>query len=337
MTPASPPRAVSSQAFKPASNSTPYHDGPQLSLATIRRSDFSRGRFFPNSAQPPPRVKDRQHWIAGGISLLFFIASAAGMSWSGKLLGKAPFTGPTWTVLKEKLKVAIVERGTLESARNGDIICTVRSGTKGSTIATTIKWIIEPGVQVVKGDKLVELDSSGFVEQLKDQRIKVDQAKAAWVTANEQYHIQESQNESDIEAAKNTLELARIDLERYEKAEFVQALEDVDGRIEIARADLDVWQTRSQWSSQMAGKGYMTKSQANGEESQFALHASPCKKRRRRKGSWSISRRRRTIQDLSTSWRRPAAHSIGSRASPERNWSRPMRTGWPRTPSTNRS
>ena len=192
------------------------------------------------------RVKDRQHWIAGGISLLLFVASAAGMSWSGKLLGKARFTGPTWTVINEKLKVSIVERGTLESAKNGDIVCTVRSGTKGSTSATTIKWIIEPGVQVVKGDKLVELDSSGFVEQLKDQRIKVDQARAAWVAANEEYQIQESQNESDIEAARNTLELAKIDLEKYENAEFAQALENIVGRISTARSTSKLrWRVQS--------------------------------------------------------------------------------------------
>ena len=69
----------------------------------------------------------------------------AGIVQSGRLFRPARYTGPTWTVAKEKLRVSIVERGTLESAKNGDIVCTVRSGTKGSTIATTIKWIIEPG------------------------------------------------------------------------------------------------------------------------------------------------------------------------------------------------
>ena len=211
-----------------------------------------------------PRSKWRKLWTALGVGLLVVTGLAATISATGGFFGKTPFTGPTWTVVKEKLKVAIVERGTLESARNGDIICTVRSGTKGSTIATTIKWIIDPGVQVAKGDKLVELDSSGFVEQLKDQKIKVDQAKAAWVTANEEYHIQESQNESDIEAAKNTLDLAKIDLEKYEKAEFAQALEDVDGRIEVAHADLETAQARSDWSRRMVKLGYQSAAQAKG-------------------------------------------------------------------------
>ena len=255
---ANPAVSSTNRAEAPALDGTPDHDGPSLTSPSLAIIGNNRSRGPSRLPKVRPWTRERKLWTAAGFGLLVFIVLAAGMSWAGKLLGKAPFTGPTWTVPKEKLKVAIVERGTLESARNGDIVCTVRSGTKGSTIATTIKWIIEPGVQVVKGDKLVELDSSGFVEQLKDQKIKVDQAKAAWVTANEQYHIQESQNESDIEAAKNTLDLARIDLEKYEKAEFVQALEDVDGRIEIARADLDIWADAFSWSSRMVRKGYMS-------------------------------------------------------------------------------
>ena len=177
----------------------------------------------------------------------------------------------------------------MESARNGDIICTVRSGTKGSTIATTIKWIIEPGVQVAKGDKLVELDSSGFVEQLKDQKIKVDQAKAAWVTANEDYHIQESQNDSDIETAKNTLDLAKIDLEKYEKAEFAQALEGIDGQIEVVRADLETAQARCKWSGRMLKMGYQSAAQCKGDESRSNACTSPCRSWRLNGEFWSIS------------------------------------------------
>src|SRR5262249_5965519 len=155
--------------------------------------------------------------------------------------GREPFNGPTWTVRREPLKVTIVARGTLESAKNGDIYCTVRSGTKGSTTATVIKWIIDAGTEVSKGDKLIELDSSGFQEQLKDKKKEVDQAYSLKVQADQAYLIQQIQNESDIEAAKNALELARIDLEKYEQGDFEQARKDVEGRIEIAKSDLASW------------------------------------------------------------------------------------------------
>src|SRR5262249_11885678 len=96
-------------------------------------------------------------------------------------------------------------------------------------------------------------------EQLKDQKIKVDQAKAAWVQANEDYRIQESQNESDIEQAKNAQDLAEIDLEKYEKGEFVRDLNDVDARLES-------WKDRAAWSARMVKKGLMSKVQAEADE-----------------------------------------------------------------------
>ena len=48
-----------------------------------------------------------------------------------------------------------------------------------------------------------------------------------------------SKNESDIEAKQNALKLAEIDLQKYREGEYVQALKDVEGRIETARSDLE--------------------------------------------------------------------------------------------------
>lgn len=141
----------------------------------------------------------------------------------------------------------------------------MRSGQKGGTIASTIKWIVDQGVEVKKGDKLVELDSSGLVENLKDQNIRVDTAKANYITADEQYRIQESTNESDIEAKKNILVLAKIDLAKYNEGDFIQALKDVDGRIETAMSDLDSWRDRSAWSQRMLKKNLVSKSQADAD------------------------------------------------------------------------
>jgi HlyD family secretion protein len=285
----------------PASNGAADCDvsvftGPALAIVATRSS---QRRVHARSTQGKAWFTRRKRWATGGLGLVLLIAFAAGVSRAGRLFSRAPFAGPTWTVSKEKLKVSIIERGTLESARNGDIICTVRSGTKGSTVATTIKWIIEAGVQVVKGDKLVELDSSGFVEHLKDQRIKVDQARANWITANEDYRIQESQNESDIEAATNALDLARIDLQKYDKAEFAQALEDVDGRIQIARANLEVADARAAWSKRMLRMGYQSKSQVQGDEARADSERIGLKKLETERRVLVDFTKGRTIQDLS--------------------------------------
>src|SRR5207248_1389794 len=127
-------------------------------------------------------------------------------------------------------------------------------GTKGSTIATSIKWIIDAGVEVTKDEKIMELDSSGFVESAKSQKITVESAEADWIEADKQYDFQKSQNESDLEAAENALILARIDLEKYNRGDFIQSLKDVEGRIETTRSDLENWKDRAAWSARMFKK-----------------------------------------------------------------------------------
>jgi HlyD family secretion protein len=59
-----------------------------------------------------------------------------------------PFNGPTALVVRKKLQLTIIERGELVSAKNSDIVCTVRARQQGGTIATQIKWLIDEGTEV---------------------------------------------------------------------------------------------------------------------------------------------------------------------------------------------
>ena len=65
-----------------------------------------------------------------------------------------------------------------------DIIVRVKAGARGSTNASTIKWVIDDGAEVKEGDKLVELDDSGFQDQLKTQRNNYNKATSDWVNAD---------------------------------------------------------------------------------------------------------------------------------------------------------
>jgi multidrug resistance efflux pump len=122
----------------------------------------------------------------------------------------------------ERVELTVTGRGDLESAGNSDIVCRVRSGNRNTTVATTIKWVIDDGSEVKgprpgkpTGDLLVELDESGLQEQLKAQRVAVAQAESDRVQAEEAYKITVSQNVSDIKTAETQVELKTIDLSKY--------------------------------------------------------------------------------------------------------------------------
>src|SRR5262245_586350 len=149
---------------------------PSASAETTVEARLSGGPSAGPNGEPPPgtprapassrlprgrrRSRERKLLTAVAAGLLGVAVVLGVILWwtGGGLFGSASFTGPTWTVKRDKLKVTIVARGNLESAKNGDIICNVRSGTKGSTSATTIKWLIDNGMEVKKGDKVIELD-----------------------------------------------------------------------------------------------------------------------------------------------------------------------------------
>src|SRR5262249_5729972 len=157
----------------------------------------------------------------------------------------------THVVKRERLQLTIVERGALESADNRDMACQVKAGAKGSTIATTIKWIIDDGTEVSRGDKIILLDDSGFQDQYKTQLVTRDKAKNDWIQAKEALTIDQSQNESDIESAKNVVKLAEIDLDKFLKGDYQQQLADVEGRLLQAESDREMWLDRAAWSDRM--------------------------------------------------------------------------------------
>jgi multidrug resistance efflux pump len=207
--------------------------------------------------------------LAGGAGFLGLAALA-----TGYLLIQDPFHQTrTDLVLHrvqyENLDLTIVERGALESGSNSDVFCRVKAGAKNSTVATTIKWVIDDGSLVKKGDLIVELDDSGLLEQLKTQKITVDTNNGNKIQAEEAYKITDGQNESDIKAAEIDVELAKIDLRKYQEGDYPQNLKDVEGRISSAESDMEMQRDRAAWAQRMVKKGYYTVSQAQAEQSKL--------------------------------------------------------------------
>ena len=114
--------------------------------------------FFRHGSSRLPRAKGwsnrRKGLVVGGGGLLIVLVAGGALYYSGSLLGREAFSGPTAVVKRRVLPVTVVARGSLESAKNGDIVCQVRNGTKGSNFATTIKWLVDNGTQVKKGEKV---------------------------------------------------------------------------------------------------------------------------------------------------------------------------------------
>jgi multidrug resistance efflux pump len=239
----------------------------------LRTADNRNGETPGQNGSPHPagkkaaRPRSRLGFIlAGGLIAVLAVAGVAGYTLTAGQKGPRPDL-ILYKVHPEPLNLTVVERGGLESADNREVTCRVRAGSKAT--ALNIKWVIDDGAEVKKDDLLMEIDDSPLQDALKTEKIALDQAKAAWVAAEENYKIQVSQNVSDIKTAETVLQLAKIDLVKYQEGDYPQALKDVDGRIKVAESDLEQQRDRAAWSQRMVKKGYQTVSQAQAEQAKL--------------------------------------------------------------------
>ncbi|MGQ0636737.1 MAG: hypothetical protein ACT4QC_19170 [Planctomycetaceae bacterium] len=160
------------------------------------------------------------------------------------------------TVKRGSLEISITERGSLESANNTVLSCKVE-GEAG----TGIIMIVDEGSSVKEGDILVELDSSRLRNDKIAQEIVVTQAQSAMDQAEKNVEIQKTQNDSDIAAAKLKLELAELDLEKYNDGDYEQEKKGIEGEISLAEEDLIRANEKYVFTQRLIKKGYATQTE----------------------------------------------------------------------------
>lgn len=126
---------------------------------------------------------------------------------------------------------------------------------------TGILKILDEGARVKKGDLLVELDSAKLKNDLTAQEITLEQASATLKTAEKNLEIQETQNDSDIAAAKLKITLADLDLDKYKEGDYVQERESIDGEIKLALEDVTRAVDKLNFTERLAKKGYAKQSE----------------------------------------------------------------------------
>lgn len=223
--------------------------------------------------------------LAGGAIALFFAVRPAAAR-PDVLLHK---------VKREDLDVTVTEKGTLESASNMDLVCKVRAGSKGAGgggYATSINWVIDDGSKVKKDQLLMVLDDSALQDQARDQRIKVDQALAAKITAEKTYEINVKEGERAVAEAANALTVAKLDLEKFiglafdpadtptaavggvaasliEGGDYKRQVDDATGKVRLSESNVEQYREIASWADRMVKMKYMSPAQAQAQHSKL--------------------------------------------------------------------
>ena len=158
------------------------------------------------------------------------------------------------TVERGPFLVTLSVQGHLDSQKNATLVSEVEG-------TTTIISIVSEGTLVKAGEVVCQLDSSAMAEKAKQQEITVAQADAALTQARENLAIQKTQNESDIAAAVLKLELARLDLKKFEMGEYPKQKNDLEGNVTLAEQNLAKSQDAFEFTNRQVKKGYKTQAE----------------------------------------------------------------------------
>ena len=155
----------------------------------------------------------KRRWV-----ILIFAAAAltVGVLWGSKRkAGSASVSNrlSTFPVRRGDLTITVTESGSIKARQTTDIRSEVYS-------EVTIISLVPEGTYITQGDVnndklLVELDSSSLKERLKEEEKGLASDEATLTQEQENYHIQQNQNESDITSAQLTVKFALMDFQKY--------------------------------------------------------------------------------------------------------------------------
>lgn len=144
------------------------------------------------------------------------------------------------------LFVSVRASGRVESAKKTLIECELENlsaGTRGRFLTTngasTVIDIIPSGTQVKAGDVLCELDASQYEELVRQQEIKVQEERA------------------QAKAATLALEIAETNLREFNEGLQKQTIQQYQGQLALAQANVESQKARLAWTERMAELGYL--------------------------------------------------------------------------------
>lgn len=167
-------------------------------------------------------TKKKRSPLAGLSILLLVVAGGLALAWKAGYLFEddEDLSIDGAPVRRGALEITVTERGNL-TAKNS---VSIKSEVEGRS---TLLYIIGEGAQVEIGDLIAEIDTSELQDRRVAQQITVQSARAAATKARESLEIQRIENESLIAKAKQEVEFAKLELEKYIGAEL-EGLEDYE-------------------------------------------------------------------------------------------------------------
>lgn len=177
-----------------------------------------------------------------------------------RLLEKLPQAGRLFDkVSRGSIRPTVLERGVVDATTNQEVICRVKAKSPANPVATTIKWVVDDGAVVKRGDRLVDFDDSSLKEQLEEQKIREDQAVAERNRAAAEFELVKKEHQIEFRLAEIAVRLAELDLKSLADAE-AEKRQIAELKVEQTKLLLERTRARSKNAESQAAAEVRTKS-----------------------------------------------------------------------------
>ncbi len=129
----------------------------------------------------------------------------------------------------------------------------------------TITWLIDEGEEVKEGDILIEFDRTELDNQIAELETSLIQFEIQLEAATAELGIQGRDNEAAIEKSGLALEIAKLELDRYEKGEAPNDLRKMKLAARKAESEFLRAQERFEQVPELESQGFLTKIQVEEE------------------------------------------------------------------------
>lgn len=152
-------------------------------------------------------------------------------------------------VVLGELPITVIERGELESAQSVEVRCEA-DGREFKLVT-----ILPEGTPVKKNQEVGRLDTDAIDKLIAEQLVKAEQTDGKARAAKAELEVQENKAKSEIAKADLNAQLAELDLEKYDKAEFAADFNEKKGAIDLAQKELEEANTNLEFTKRLVTRG----------------------------------------------------------------------------------
>ncbi len=233
-------------------------------MSTTLEASSSVDAVPPSAAMVASNAKPRRRWPFA-LLVLVMVVVGGGLWFVPGLVGQVAMQDNELVFRVSRRSFPVIEeaKGELKAAKTLEI----KSKVEGRS---TIKWVIEEGTNVEEGELLVSLSSDQIDDRIRRSEADLASAVASLEAAEKDLEILIDENASEIRKADLKLELAQIELQKYNKGDAINNEEDALAEIERARSMVDRSQLDYNAAVKLEKEKFITRSELLQDEFDLA-------------------------------------------------------------------